>query len=407
MVRYFSMISHHVLKFIEPWVWRKYLSVSHAWNHDINEVMAFLDNCFFQLKRDNPISYDSTCHSSTLFKYPYEYHLIVSHDCVSSECGIPCHRVNTFGCVHWDITISGFKPVKCVRCGEVYLNIATVKNNFFLREKEIVATRYYTDRFGICYNKKEIQWLSLMIHGTIVPKFRYSKSRDHRENMLKFMLSRIKIKDPFTRHSIVASPAFRLYREGKWKIRSAAIYDRYCRFSPYYIEFDMYWKLKLPNTYLFSDMNGLTFTSHGFMDEMKKSLAWFLSESIFHNDVNWGLSLARRRILRIFRESNQPCFQNIDAFFIMKHPEIETVFENFIQGDIMLDEMIEKIQGIKSVEERKQYIGKVLHSKGLHFEAFKCNAYDSYVNHNTISKTMVMHCIKNHVCGKKDCICIF
>ena len=74
-----------------------------------------------------------------------------------------------------------------------------------------------------------------MIHGTIAPKFRYSKSCDHRENMIKIMLSKIKIKDPFTKHLIVALPAFHLYGEGKWKIHSAVIYDRYCRFSPYFI----------------------------------------------------------------------------------------------------------------------------------------------------------------------------
>ena len=407
MIRNFSTVSHHVLQFIEPWVWRRYLCVNRAWNHDISEIQTFLDDNFFRLKHENPITYGHTCHGSMFFKYPYEYNLIVSHDCVSSECNTPCHRVNTFGSVHWDITISGFKPVKCMRCGQVYINTATVKKIFFLREKEIVATKYFTDRHGTCFNKKEIQWMALMIHGTIAPTFRYSKSRDHRETMLKFMLARIRIENPFTEDSILASPAFRLYREGKWKIRSAAIYNRYCRFFPYFIEFDMYWKQRLPDMYIFSDMNGLTSTSHGFMDEMRQSLAWFLSESIYHDDVNWGLSLARRRILRIFRESNQPCFRNIDAFFIMKHGDIETAFESFIQGDLLFDKMIETIEEIKKVEERKQCIGKFLHSKGLHFEAFKCNAYDSYVNHNNIAKNMVVCCMKNHVYGKKECVCIF
>ena len=315
-VHFFPMISHHVLRFIEPWVWRKYRCVSRTWNHEINEVMTYLDNDFLQLKKRNGITYESTCHDWMSFKYPYDYNLVIRHDCIAFGCSNPCHLSNTFGSVHWDITSNGFKPIKCIRCGEVYINTAIVKKMFFLREKEIVATQYFTDRYRTCYNKKEIQWFSLMTHGTIAPTFRYSKARNHRENILKFMLSRIRIDDPFTEHSIVASPAFRLFREGKWKVRSVVIFNRYCRFVPYFIDFNVYWKQKLPNNYLFSDMNGLTPTSHGFMDDMKKSLSWFLSESIFNDDLNWGLSLARRRILRFYRESSQTCLRNINAFFI-------------------------------------------------------------------------------------------
>ena len=115
------MLFHEIFQFLEPWICRRFLCVSKEWNELINDIVAYID----QLYRQNKHRSSTWCHNAWDLKYPYEYTLVMNHDCTSAHPNTKCHMTNSFGSMHWDITTYGFKPYKCVHCGKVsYLNVS-------------------------------------------------------------------------------------------------------------------------------------------------------------------------------------------------------------------------------------------------------------------------------------------
>ena len=164
----------------------------------------------------------------------------------------------------------------------------------------------------------------------MAPLYKKTVSRVKREQKFKQIITSIKIDKPFTLDSIKYSPVFCLFLEGKSKEPCVSIFQKYLEFYPYFKEFDNYWKKKHPHVCFFRDMNEKTLISHGFVDDLHNSLIWYLSESILRNDLNWGLYLARKRILQIYKNTKDLFFPQIDSFFILEHHQIELEIEKFI-----------------------------------------------------------------------------
>ena len=298
-------LSHEIFKYFEPWVCRKYLTINHEWNAELNDILHFIDEQYKKGKQRT----ESLCHNVWYMKHPYDYSLIINHDCTIEHPNERCHRTNEFGYVHWDITSYWVRPYKCIVCGIVFINRNTVKRKFFLNDKDIANTTRYISNYdnrSVSFNKQEIQWQALMKHGTIAPLYLPSKARSHRENIVNAILTKDVIPHPFTLDSLKESLPFRFYLQGKWKINISELNMRYHSFLKSFLQFyDECVKL-YPNVDFFSDMTGLTVQSHGFNELCQKSLCWFLGISIFENDLSKGLNLARTLIIETYKRQNHP-----------------------------------------------------------------------------------------------------
>ena len=207
-------LSYEIFQYFEPWICRKYLTINHEWNAELNDILHFIDEQY--KKREQRT--ESLCHNAWNLKHPYDYSLIITHDCTTEHPNERCHRTNEFGSVHWDITSYLVRPNKCIECGTVFLNRNTVKQKFFLNDKDIANTTRYISTYdyrSVSFNKQEIQWCALMKYGTIAPLYIPSKARSHRENMVNAMLTKDTIPHSFTFDSLKESLPFRFYAQGK------------------------------------------------------------------------------------------------------------------------------------------------------------------------------------------------
>ena len=398
-----DMLFHEIFQFLEPWVCRRSLCVSKEWNGLINDIVTYIDDRYKQNKHRS----STRCHNAWDLKYPYEYTLVMDHDCTNAHPNTKCHMTNMFGSVHWDITTYGFKPYKCVQCGKVFLSKRIVKKFFFLNAKDISnATRYISSRDyrSVAFDKHEIQWLSLMKYSTTAPRYFPTESRKHREKMIESVLKKISVPVPLTKEALSQTTPFRLYLEGKWKVSVVSIYDRYCKLLGPFMSFYEECEVTYTNMTLFKDMTGLTVLTHGFDDDLRKSYEWFLGESIFSNDVNRGLYMVRSLILEEHKKKADPVLSVLTPYFVMAHSKIEEAEENFKKGNVSLENLIARIELCQSEDRRRKHAFKFLHQNGIHHEALVCKTLSSYVTSGFVSLNVVLRCMKNHINNNKQCI---
>ena len=396
---------HDVFLYIEPWLVRRCLSVNHEWNNALNRLLPFLDRYYLNETKRQDIRH---CHSEFYMRLPYDYSIIVPHDCTISDCSVPCHRNNNFGSAHWDITRIPYKPMKCVQCGEVFISYNTVRNIFFLRDSEIKnAWRYSAHLHGRnrVFNKREIQWYSLMVHETTEPYYRKSIRRLKRERTIQRMMSSLDIRAPFTQESILATTPFRMYREGRLQIRLSILYNRMVKFLPVFYEFYSEWVNYDRTINYFSDMTGLFVYSHGFNMELLKSLSWYLGQSVYFDNLDHGLIQARLFILNMYRCKPSSVLSNLSASYMSEHPELTDAVDRFTNGTFSIQELIDLLQSFMKRDERSRYIRYLIHTKGIHQESFpSCVAFNNYVEHSSVSSNIVVMCMRNHVNGTKNCL---
>ena len=393
-----------VFQYMDPWVVRRCRIVCSEWKFQLNEILPTLDESY----RNNKQKSYTCCHDSCYLKLPYEYGLIMDHDCRIYDCPVPCHRNNNFGEVHWDITTYDMKPYKCVRCGKVFVTRKVIKKMFFLSDKDVEkATRYVShhDYRVDLFDKHEIQWLALLKYGTVAPLYLPTKRRVFREHVLQTLMTKMPFPEPFTCESIGSSMPFRLYREGKWKIKAGELCDRYLAMYERFVRFNEEWTI--PNTELFKNMQGFTVTSHGYNDRLKNSLSWFLGDSIFQNDVNYGLKQARLSILRIYQKQNLHPLSALNSYYLLLETKAMDGIDRFGNGTLTLQGLIDVIEETKLMCQRKQAITTFIHEKGILCHKFAdCNAMKTYIEKDSIPKHLVFQCMRNHVMGNKDCVIV-
>ena len=354
----FEQIFVEILVYLEPWNSRKCCSINKQWNTKIFEIMNLLDS-FFQKYKKKCYLY---CHDRMHMKFPYDYSLIAEHECnIVHPQNSLCYRNNDFGVVHWDITTSNFKPLKCIECGK---------------------------------------FLALMKYGTISPMYYPTKGRVHRETIMLQMFTNVVFPSPFTQESVFASLPFRLYSEGKFKVKPLVLLDRYLSMIDRFVEFNNEWK----QSEIFTAMENMTIISHGYNESLKKSLNWFLGESIYYNNIEHGLKQARQFILRVFRSRSNHDLFALNSLPILSQQKTVHAIEAFTNGYLDLQNLIEIVNIVQQMCERKRLVISFLHEKGIYCEYLKCNSMDVYVNNNSVSKSLVYECMKNHVIGKKECM---
>ena len=394
-------LSYEIFQYFEPWVCQKYLSINHEWNDELNDIMHFIDEQYKKKQRQT----ESCCHNAWDLKHPYDYSLIMNHDCAILHPNQRCHRTNDFGCVHWDITSYWVRPHKCIECGNVYVNRNTVKRKFFLNDKDIANTTRYISSYdyrSVSFNKQEIQWCTLMKYGTVSPLYLPSKARLHREKMVTAILAKDLIPHPFTYESLKESLPFRFYSEGKWKINISVLNTRYHSFLKPFLDFYNECVRIYPNSKFFSDMTGLNISSHGFGELCQKSLSWFLGISIFENDLNKGLKLARTLIIDTYKHQNHPLLSKLTPYFVTTHQRLDTVIEQFKDGIATLNDVIDEISIAQSIDQRRITIHRYLHEHGIHYESLECNTMQMYIDENSVPRSLVLQCMINHVkCSSK------
>ena len=396
----FEQIFVEILVYLDPWNSRKCCSINKQWNTKIFEIMNLLDS-FFQKYKKKCYLY---CHDRMHMKFPYDYSLIAEHECnIVHPQNSLCYRNNDFGVVHWDITTSNFKPLKCIECGKIFLTRKIVRKYFFLNSNDISnVTRYisYYDSRVDLFDKHEIQWLALMKYGTISPMYYPTKGRVHRETIMLQMFTNVVFPSPFTQESVFASLPFRLYSEGKFKAKPIVLLDRYLAMIDRFVEFNNEWK----QSEIFTAMENMTIISHGYNESLKKSLNWFLGESIYYNNIEYGLKQARQFILRVFRSRSNHDLFALNSLPILSQQKTVHAIEAFTNGYLDLQNLIEIVNIVQQMCERKRLVISFLHEKGIYCEYLKCNSMDVYVNNNSVSKSLVYECMKNHVVGKKECM---
>ena len=395
-----------VFTYLEPWCVRRLLSVSRSWNSELKAMLPMLDDHYFDTNRNRVTSH---CHSDFYLKQPYDYSIVVPHQCDLYNCpSIRCHRTNYFGKVHWDITKLGYKPLKCTLCGEIFINHLTARRVFFLRETELKNTnRYWTSLQGrrYLYKKHEIQLLALKIHHTPEPFYRKSAARDRRELLLDRIFESIQMHTPFTKEAMLETTPFRMYREGSWKINAGVLYSRLKEYYPVYQRFHSEWESTNPIVVVFSDMTDLHLHSHGFINDLYRSLPWFLGESIFYNNVDYGLVQARSLILTTYRVKSTHVLYDLTASFEHDHPDMARIIDGFKDGNFTLQDVVDTFQRIKKRNQRKRVLNQMLHRIGIHCESFPyCNTSNMYTEEECVSTAMVVRCMRNHINGTKKCI---
>ena len=395
-------LSYEIFQYFEPWICRKYLTINHEWNAELNDILHFIDEQY--KKREQRT--ESLCHNAWNLKHPYDYSLIMTHDCTTEHPNERCHRTNEFGSVHWDITSYWVRPNKCIECGTVFLNRNTVKQKFFLNDKDIANTTRYISTYdyrSVSFNKQEIQWCALMKYGTIAPLYIPSKARSHRENMVNAMLTKDAIPHPFTFDSLKESLPFRFYAQGKWKINITVLHMRYRLFLKPFLEFYNECVRLYPNVVFFSDMTGLTVQSHGFSDLCQKSLSWFLGISIFENDLSKGLNIARTLIIETYKRQNHPILSKLTPYFVSSHQRLDMIINQFKDGLCTLNDVIDEVSTAQSIDNRRIAIHRFLHQHGIHYETLECSTMQMYIDENSVPRSLVLQCMINHVKCSTNC----
>ena len=386
------ILFQNIILFFEPWVVRKYMCVNKYWQTNILEVLEYLDKYYMEnMKRFQ------TCNHRGYLKYPYDYNLIIDHNCIETQCSSVCYRNNEFGLVHWDITTSGYKPLKCIKCGNIYVNKNTAKKIFFLRDSDLNTNN------TTIFKKVEIQWLCLMKFETVTPTFRRTKARLYREQLIQSFRDDMKVAPPFSIDSILNSYPFRVYLEGSWKVQTIILYNRFCMYYPQFLQFYQEWKTKDPTTLFFRDMTDLTPISHGYIDKLMQSLSWYLGISIYNDNLNQGLILARSQIINVYQKNNHPVIGLCNDYFISNHQEVENAISNFKNGMITFEELLLLIKDYKEQDCRHRGISTFLHSKGIYHEMISCSSLSKYIKYNSVNKFIVLQCMKNHITGIKSC----
>ena len=398
--------------FLEPWIVRKCMRLNKEWKSVITAELLNIDITYMNSKKEKADEkYEAPCHCTGTLRFPYDYFLIVDHDCTAHRCSVPCHRNNDFGCVHWDITMNHCRPLKCMVCGQVFVNRETVKKAFFLRDNEIrYITRYRTrtDHRMDTFNLQEIQWMALIICGSASPTYRPSKSRVYRESITRSIVERIAVPTLFSRDALLNTLPFRYYLQGKWKIRAVSLFDRYHRFIPVFLDFNNYWIQKqqewipgLSGGIFFSDATSLTVVTHGFLHDLQQSLVWFLGESIYNDDVFSGLVRARAQILDVYRRKGHEVLSNLTPYLIMQHSTLDTRISEFKKGVLTIDGLIECTKDCIMQDRRRFSVHAFLHRRGIHFESFRCECLKSYIETKSVSRYVVLKCMKRHVSSCK------
>ena len=211
-----------------------------------------------------------------------------------------------------------------------------------------------------------------MKYSTTAPLYYPTQSRKHREKMMESVLKKISVPVPLTKEALSQTTPVSLYLEGKWKVSVVSIYDRYCKFLGPFMSFYEECTDTYTNTTFFRDMTGLTVVTHGFDDDLRKSHEWFLGESIFSNDVNRGLYMARSLILEEHKKRAHPVLSVLTPYFVMAHSEIEQAEENFKNGNISLENLITHIELCQSEDRICKQAFKFLHQNGIYHEALAC-----------------------------------
>ena len=406
-----------VLYFLEPWIVRKYMRLNKEWKSLITAELPNIDITYMKLKKEHYNKYDLEeryewpCHSTGTLRFPYDYFLIVDHNCIDNRCSVPCHRNNDFGCVHWDITTNNCRPLKCMVCGQVFVNRETVKKSFFLRDNEIKYVTRYRSRLDYrmdTFNLQEIQWMALIICGSVSPTYRPSKSRCYRESLTNSIVDKISVPTLFSRDALLNTLPFRYYLQGKWKVRVVTLFERYHRFIPVFLDFSKYWMEKqeewtpgLRNSIFFSDVTSVTVITHGFSQMLQQSLVWFLGESIYNDDVFSGLVRARAQILDVYRRKGHDVLSNLTPYLIMNHSTLNSNITEFKKGVLTIDGLIECTKECIMQDRRRYSIHAFLHRRGIHHESFRCECLKSYIETKSVSRYVVLRCMKKHVSSCK------